>query len=446
MPKSYPPKNLSEIRNISGLLNFDKIMEKMLSELMISDMRLKMDPSQYGNERGVSLQHYLIDMVHRILSALDNNSKGDIFAVVVSLIDWNNAFPRQCPKLGIQSFIHNGVRPALIPVLVNFFQDRQMKVRWHGCESTSRIINGGGPQGATFGLLEYLSQSNNCADNVDPSDRFRFLDDLSVLEIVNLLTIGISSFNIKQQIPSDIPNHNQYIPPENLQTQEWLNTINDWTMQHKMKINEKKTKTMIFNYTENYQCTTRLKINDVPIDVINSTKLLGTILSSDLSWDLNTSALVKKANARMELLRKVASFGTGVEDLKTVYIVYIRSLLEQSATVWHSSLTEENRSDLERVQKSAVKVILGNKYEDYQKALSKLDLENLNDRRDILCRNFALKSTKNPRTKKMFPVNEKTHTMKSRKPEKFKVFHANTSRYQNSSIIYMQKLLNENDF
>ena len=75
------------------------------------------------------------------------------------------------------------------------------------------------------------------------------------------------------------------------------------------------------------------------------------------------------------------------------------------ALVWHSSLTEENKSDLKRVQKSAVKVILGNAYEDYKKALSKLDLG----------RNFAIKSTKNPRTKKMFPVNEKTHTMKSRK-------------------------------
>ena len=136
----------------------------------------------------------------------------------------------------------------------------------------------------------------------------------------------------------------------------------------------------------------------------------------------------------MELLRKVASFGTGVEDLKTVYILYIRSLLEQSATVWHSSLTEENKSDLERVQKSAFKLMLGNEYENYQKAQSKLDLENLNERRDILCRNFAIKCTKNPRTKKMFPVNKKTHNMESRKPEKFKVLHANTSRFQKSSI------------
>ena len=45
------------------------------------------------------------------------------------------------------------------------------------------------------------------------------MDDLTFLEIVNLLTIGISFFNIKQSIPSDIIESNQYIPPENLKSQ-----------------------------------------------------------------------------------------------------------------------------------------------------------------------------------------------------------------------------------
>ena len=152
------------MRNISGLLNFDKVMEKMISEVMISDMKLKTDPSQFGNERGTSIQHYLIKMIHRILTVLDNNSRRETFAVIANLIDWNSAFPRQCPKLGVESFIENGVRPSLIPLLINYFQDRQMSVTWHGCQSAPRKINGGGPQGATLGILEYLSQSNNSAD------------------------------------------------------------------------------------------------------------------------------------------------------------------------------------------------------------------------------------------------------------------------------------------
>ena len=120
VPKSFPVQDVSQLRNISGLLNFDKVAEKLIAELIISDMEEKFDPSQFGNQRGVSIQHYLIQMLHRILTALDNNSKGDTFAVVANLIDWSNAFPRQCPKLGIESFMQNGVRSSLIPVLMNY--------------------------------------------------------------------------------------------------------------------------------------------------------------------------------------------------------------------------------------------------------------------------------------------------------------------------------------
>ena len=227
VPKAYPTLLTSQLRNISGLFNFDKVIKNLLAGLMISDMEAKLDPAQYGNQKGTSIQHYLLKMIHRILGALDNNSKGDTFAVLATLIDWNSAFPRQCPKLGIESFIENGVRPALIPVLINYFQDREMSVNWHGVRSVSRKMHGGGPQGATLGILEYLSQSNNSSDCVPEGDRFKFIDDLTILEIINLLTVGISSFNLKLQIPNDIPDHGQFIPPTNLKSKEWLDQIDE---------------------------------------------------------------------------------------------------------------------------------------------------------------------------------------------------------------------------
>ena len=47
--------------------------------------------------------------------------------------------------------------------------------------------------------------------------------------------------------------------------------------------------------------------------------------------------------------------------------------------------------------------------------------------------------------KKMFPKEEKEHKMTTRNPEKFKVFHAKTDRMKRSPIIFMQKMLNENE-
>ena len=166
VPKCFPPKSPEELRNISGLFTFNKVSEAMIAELMIADIMKNLDPAQYANQKGLSLQHYLIKMIDKILSDTDNNCNGEVNAVIATLYDWKEAFPRQCPKLGIEAFIRCGVRSSLIPMLINYLQDRTMKVKWNGVSSTERKLNGGGPQGATFGIWEYLVQSNESADCV----------------------------------------------------------------------------------------------------------------------------------------------------------------------------------------------------------------------------------------------------------------------------------------
>ena len=69
---------------------------------------------------------------------------------------------------------------------------------------------------------------------------------------------------------------------------------------------------------------------------------MGVIIQDNLKWDENTENLVKRANARMMLLQKLSEFGAPREDMKTIYIAYIRSILAQSCVVWHTSLTEKN--------------------------------------------------------------------------------------------------------
>ena len=70
----------------------------------------------------------------------------------------------------------------------------------------------------------------------------------------------------------------------------------------------------------------------------------------------------------------------------------IRSRLESSCVLWHSRLSKTNETDIERVQISALKVILKNKYQDYESTLKLLDMESLYEWRleikimfEILC-------------------------------------------------------------
>ena len=417
----------------------------MLADMMVSDMKQKMDKSQYGNCKGVSVQHYLMKMIHTILMKLDNRKKGDTFAVVAALIDWKQAFPRQCPTLGVQSWVDNGVRSALIPVLTDFFRDRVMTVRWHQVTSTERKLSGSGPQGSTLGLLEYLSQSNDNTQNIPQDMKYKWLDDLSVLEVINLLTIGISSYNVRTHVPSDIPDHNGFIEASNLMTQANINKIAEWTEMKQMKLNISKSCGMIFNFTHNFQFTSRIQIAGQPLKLVTETKLLGLILRIDMKWSSNTDYLVKKANARMEILRRLANFSAPIKDMVQIYITYIRSILEQSCVIWHSSLTEEDSMKLERVQKNACRNILKEKYESYENSLRILCIDSLFQRREKLLLAFGRKCLRLEQTKELFPLNENIDTLKLRTRGKYRITETNTERFKNSTVPCIQRILNEKE-
>ena len=56
---------------------------------------------------------------------------------------------------------------------------------------------------------------------------------------------------------------------------------------------------------------------------------------------------------------------------------------------------------------------------------------------------FAKNCLKNENFSKLFPLSNSRHGMKVRDPLKYKIKKANTERYKKSSVIYMQRLLNE---
>ena len=87
----------------------------------------------------------------------------------------------------------------------------------------------------------------------------------------------------------------------------------------------------------------------------------------------------------MQLLQKCKGLGATREEMRTLWISYCRSVLENSCVIWHSSLTEENANDLERTQKTFCKLTLKNKYDTYENALLLLNLQSLQERREEIC-------------------------------------------------------------
>ena len=73
-----------------------------------------------------------------------------------------------------------------------------------------------------------------------------------------------------------------------------------------------------------------------------------------------------------------------IEDKREIYILYIRSILEQACVSWHISFSEDDALDLEKVQRAAIGLILGENYKNYEDGLLWGNLELLKKKRKTL--------------------------------------------------------------
>ena len=216
VPKIKSPQTPNDVRKIACLLNLNKILEKVICEHLVEDLKRTLDTSQFANQKGQSMNHYLVMMIDKILRSLDGASKGEAAAALVTLLDFSKAFDRQDATLAVQSFQNNGVRPSLIPLLISFFEGRQMTVKWHGVNSGFRGLPGGSPQGVSLGVWSFLSQTNDNPEDASEDEIYKFVDDKSVIEVINLFSIGLARHNVKAAVPSNIPVTNNFIPSEHL--------------------------------------------------------------------------------------------------------------------------------------------------------------------------------------------------------------------------------------
>ena len=151
-----------------------------------------------------------------------------------------------------------------------------------------------------------------------------------------------------------------------------------------------------------------LKIGQSVLAFVSTAKVLGVWLQNDLKWDTQVNYINKNAAKRRFMLRSLKRFGFNKSGLVTVYKGYIRPLLEYSDVIWHSSLTSNQTHQLERVQKRALRIILGTDYISYANALDVCDVDRLSARREQHNLKFAQSLPKCNQTSKAWEPNSVT--------------------------------------
>ena len=138
------------------------------------------------------------------------------------------------------------------------------------------------------------------------------------------------------------------------------------------------------------------------------------------------------------MLRNLKRYGASIEDLVDVYTKQCRSILEMAAPAWSPGLTISHSNQIERIQKAAFAIILGEEYISYSRALIKLNMETLADRRQSLCLSFAKKAFKHEKFNKWFSDGGEDGADVHIKDVKTR-----TKRYFKSPLPYLTGLLNQ---
>ena len=84
------------------------------------------------------------------------------------------------------------------------------------------------------------------------------------------------------------------------------------------------------------------------------------------------------------MLSKLKAFKVSRQDLVKIWTIFIRPIAEYVAPLWHSSLTIVEKVKIERLQKRALRIIMGGDYPGYKNALDVLNLPSLKTRREGL--------------------------------------------------------------
>ena len=178
----------------------------------------------------------------------------------------------------------------------------------NGKTSSTKDMPGGGPQGTVLGLLIFIiafnfagtpSTSSNIGEELTipknkqkpmKNNKCKNVDDLTIAKSINLKS-ELKTYKESELVrPLQFHERTKHIlPNDKNEMQSEVHQLELYFNEHKMKINSKKTKAMIFNSRMKTDFMPKLFLQDgYQIEVVGEIKLLGIIITSDLKWGKNT--------------------------------------------------------------------------------------------------------------------------------------------------------------
>ncbi|KAL0167324.1 hypothetical protein M9458_039168, partial [Cirrhinus mrigala] len=309
VPKKPKITGLNDYRPVALTSVIMKSLEKLVLAYLKDITGPLLDPLQFAYRANRSVDDAVNLGLHFILQHLDRPG----IYVRILFVDFSSAFNTIIPTLLQTKLNHLSVPNSISQWITSFLTDRQQLVRMGTLMSSSRTTNTGAPQGCVLSPLLFSLYTNDCTSK-DPSVKLlKFADDTT---LIGLIQDGEESA-YRQEV-------------EQLAVWCSLNNLELNTLKHVMDSN---------------------------VAAVETFKFLGSIISRDLKWDTHIDSIAKKAQQRLYFLRQLRKFNLPQELLKQFYTAVIESVLCTSITVWFGSATKSDTRRLQRMVRTAERII-----------------------------------------------------------------------------------------
>ena len=179
------------------------------------------------------------------------------------------------------------------------------------------------------------------------------------------------------------------------------------------------------------------------IQIVEEMKVVGFILRSDLRTISNTQYIIKKAYSRMWIIRRLKALGATKHRLIDILHKQVLSVLTLGVPAWDCLLTQQERTDLDRVLKTGLHIIWGAQYTTFEEMLARSNLNNLQHVRDRIVRKFVRKSVSHPKFSKWFVRRDPDQIQTRRTRTKYLPVTARKATYAKTPLPVLTEIANQ---
>ena len=459
LEKTKPAADESQIRLISCTNKMNIAFEKQVIRWLMQLVGHKLDPDQFGGQKGNSISHYLIEMTNFILYNQDLKNPQ---ATLAAFLDYKQGFNRCQHSIFIDILAEEFDAPGwLLRILMGYCSQRKLRVRYKQQVGEERDIPGGGAQGAPLGLWIFQFMIDRAGPKPNPvslgatvtqpskrrekmeKTKKKWVDDFTLLASIDLKKRLVNDIDPVRPVPYRGRNE-QLLPRQANILQDEVDKVVQLSISRKQQLNPLKTKAMIFNPLRKYdvlpQISTEAGSN---IEVVEEQKILGHIIRSDMKTISNTEFICKKAYRRMWILRRLKALGCPISELLDVLRQQVLSICEGSVAFWGPMITKVESNMLERCLKTGLHIIYQEKYTSFSQVLKLANMKSLKVRRVELITRFSKAAFKSDKYSKWFCKSEENLNVATRRSQApiLKPVQCRTQRYSRSSIPVMTQIL-----